>query len=242
MKNLITLFAATMLLATACTTQYQARATYDDLYYSPNDAVALEQSKTTAKPVKSQDRFTDNQQTQYTDQQSYTNDDSVNSGEAEYYQDGTYDYSANDQYTDPGTGNTYITNNYNSDDYYDYAYAARLRRFHSNVYYDSYYSPYYTNSYWYDYNPYSFGNSIYMGYNWWYPSYGMSWGYPYYNRYSPWDSYYGWGNPYGYGYGYGYGNYWSGYHHGGMDITQAVDTITTAMTIIQPTTVTATQV
>ena len=40
MKTLLTFVAATLLLMTACTTQYQARTTYDDLYYSPKDAVA----------------------------------------------------------------------------------------------------------------------------------------------------------------------------------------------------------
>jgi hypothetical protein len=136
-----------MLMMSACTTQYQARATYDDLYYSPNDAVALDQSKKSEQPAEEQapvDNYSaDNQQYQYSeqasDQQTYTADENAYSGEGDYYQDETYDYSANDQYTDPSTGNTYITNNYyDSDDYYDYAYAARLRRFHSNVYYDSY--------------------------------------------------------------------------------------------------------
>ena len=57
-------------------------------------------------------------------------------------------------------GNTYITNNYyDQDDYYDYAYSARLRRF-NHSYGWNYYDPYYTNLYWYDYNPYSYGVSV----------------------------------------------------------------------------------
>ena len=56
------------------------------------------------------------------------------------------------EYTDDGTGSTasqsrgttYVTNNYyDSDDYYDYAYTARLRRFYHPYgwgYYDSYYT------------------------------------------------------------------------------------------------------
>jgi hypothetical protein len=98
---------------------------------------------------------------------------------------------------------------YSDDDYYDYAYSARLRRF-SNPYNNwGYYDNYYTNSYWYDYNPYNYGTSIYLGYNWWRPSYYGGFGYGFYDPfYSP---YYG-----GFGYGYyggGYGGYY-GYNHG----------------------------
>ena len=65
------------------------------------------------------------------------------------------------------TGNTYITNNYyDEDDYYDYYYTSRIRRFHRDLYCGwGYYDPFYTNLYWYDYNPYNWGVSIYMGYN-----------------------------------------------------------------------------
>ena len=82
-------------------------------------------------------------------------------------------YSSSETYTDDG-GTTYITNNYyyDSDDYYDYAYTARIRRFHSPVCYSwSYYDPYYTNLYWYDRYPGNWGVSIYLGYDWSWPRY-----------------------------------------------------------------------
>jgi len=112
--------------------------------------------------------------------------------------------STSEEYYDED-GNTYITNNYysgdnyefNEDDYYDYAYAARLRRFHSPVYGYGYYNSYYTNTYWYDYNPFNWGVSIYLSYPWWgfgYSTYGYGG--------------YGYG---GYGYG-GYGGYYGGHH------------------------------
>lgn len=128
------------------------------------------------------------------------------------------------------------------DDYYDNQYASRIRRFYYPSYGMGYYDPWYTNTYWYNYNPYSFGTSIYMSYNFWpnsysYWGYGNPWGYnpwaynPYfgYNNYgwggygygSPWMPYnpyacgWGYGNPYwGYG-GWGYNNgYYNGYNNG----------------------------
>ncbi|MCB0429507.1 MAG: hypothetical protein H6585_02475 [Flavobacteriales bacterium] len=123
-------------------------------------------------------------------------------------------------------GNTYVTNNYygnnyDEDDYYDYAYTARIRRFYNHSGW-SYYDPYYTNLYWYDRYPSSWGVSIYCGYRWWRPyshttvyiSYGDPWYYgPGY--YDPWYSpYYSWGS-YRHGYRNGYWNgYWNGYYDG----------------------------
>ncbi len=133
-----------------------------------------------------------------------------------------------------GSGNTYVTNNYfNSDDYYDYAYAARIKRFNTAYSGWGYYDDYYTNLYWYTYNPAYWGSSIYLGYNWWSPGFsiGFSWGwgwggcYPYYgyNYYNPYYPYYpsyygynsyaaGWNNGYAAGYydGY-YGKYYNSY-------------------------------
>ena len=133
---------------------------------------------------------------------------------------------SNSQSNTDGNGNTYVTNNY-YDDYYDYEYASRLRRFNDYNMGYGYYDDYYTNSYWYNYDPGFWGVSIYTGYNWWWPSY--------YSR--PWYGYgcgcgYGggyWGGGYGYGYGgYGYGNgYWQDIMTDtitvtGMDITMAI--------------------
>ncbi len=128
------------------------------------------------------------------------------------------------------------------DDYYDYQYASRIRRFYYPSYGMGYYDPYFTNTYWYNYNPYSFGTSVYTTYSFWPNSYnywgfGNPWGYnpwgnnPYwgYNNFgwnswgysSPWMPYnpyacgWGYGNP-GWGYGgWGYNNgYYNGYNNG----------------------------
>ena len=44
------------------------------------------------------------------------------------------------------------------DDYYDYEYATRVRRFNNRIDGLSYYDNYYTNSYWYNPNPYNYLN------------------------------------------------------------------------------------
>ena len=78
---------------------------------------------------------------------------------------------------------TYITNNY----YTEYpSYSARIRRFHSDLWYISYWSL--SNIFWYSwYNPYDY----------WY---SYSWYNPYWNYYG----YYGWNY---------YNNYWYSHHH-----------------------------
>ena len=110
-------------------------------------------------------------------------------------------------------GNTYVTNNYyNKDDYYDYAYASRLRRFHTSVSIGfGYYDGWFTNSYWYNYNPTCYGVSIYTSYSWWTPTYYT----PYYNySYNPCGNNYNpWGNPYSCGGGYNTA-YVAGYNQG----------------------------
>ncbi|MCB0397260.1 MAG: hypothetical protein KDD36_11430 [Flavobacteriales bacterium] len=128
-------------------------------------------------------------------------------------------------------GNTYVTNNYygdyndyDADDYYDYAYAARIRRFHRHSRWH-YYDPYYTNTYWYDRSPGNWGVSIYCGYRWWRPyshttvyvSYGDPWyyspGYYSWYGYSPYYNPYRWSYYNGYNNGY-WNGYWNGYHDG----------------------------
>lgn len=108
---------------------------------------------------------------------------------------------------------------YNTDDYYDYQYASRIRRFNQPVCGVGYYDNYYTNYYWYNGNPAMYGTSIYSSYNYWGPNYysgncwpssyfGVSygWGYPNYG-YGNYNPYWGWGN--------GYSNaYWQGYYNG----------------------------
>ena len=167
----------------------------DDIYYSSKDA------KTMAAAKKKQQ---DNSNTSSPQDQNNNSDGSVQNQAG-----------GNNNNSNSNTGNGYKNDTFDYDDYYDYAYATRLRRFHNPCYNLGYYDNYYTNSYWYDYNPYHYGVSIYMGYNWWGPTYSI---YSYYPSYS-WGGYYGsswYNNPYqswGYG-GYGYGGYHNGYSDG----------------------------
>ena len=102
-----------------------------------------------------------------------------------------------------GNASTASSYSYDPDDYYDYCYASRIRRFHTDVYAGwGYYDPYFTNMYWYDYCPASWGISIYLGYNWWWPGY----------CYRPY-----WYNPYWYDYGFHYGWGWYGPHYAYYD-------------------------
>jgi hypothetical protein len=127
-------------------------------------------------------------------------------------------------YYEDENGNTRITNNYYNGDnydynneYYDYEYSSRIRRFHRPYGDYGYYDNCYTNYYWYDYNPYNYGVSVYTSYGWWYPrpwgwNVGWSWG----GWYTSWGwntMGWGWNRPYGW---YG-SSYWAGYNHGYND-------------------------
>jgi hypothetical protein len=128
--------------------------------------------------------------------------------------------------------NYYYEDNFKYDDYYDYSYASRIRRFDNPLYGAGYYDSYYTNEYWYNYNPYAWGTSIYIGYDYRY-AYPFN-GFYYYNSpyfgYSRFSSYYPYNNfwyanyynpyygynywsPYNYGYNY-YNSYWNGFYDG----------------------------
>ncbi len=218
MKNLSLLFAASILYISSCTSgQYTASREYDDVYYSSGDKVQERQTNnnqnnqnqsvtpenSSAQEAIGNDNAIDNQQ-----RFDYNNNQNNNAEQPDYTS------------TQERDGNTYITNNYyDNDDYYDYTYTSRMRRFNHPCGW-SYYDSYYTNSYWYDYNPISYGVSIYLGYNFWHPyQWGPSWGFsigygsPWYN---PWYSpYYGGGFGFNNGYWNGYQNgYWDGYYAG----------------------------
>jgi hypothetical protein len=96
-----------------------------------------------------------------------------------------------------------IVNNYYDD--YDYYFSSRINRFHRSYSAFEYYSPVFTETYWYNYRPYSWGVSIYGGTG---LGFGLSYNYPVYYygwNYGNWYSYdYGWYDPY-------YGSYWWGY-------------------------------
>ena len=201
MKKLSLIALVSMLYMTSCSTgQYTASREYDDVYYTSEDKV---QPQSSSSGQTSPDNYSGRENTENNERFSYENEES------------RPDYTT----TEEKDGNTYVTNNYyyDEDDYYDYAYTSRIRRFY-HPYGWSYYDSYYTNSYWYDYNPYSWGVSIYLGYNFWHPHHSWGWGfgygYPYYAHshwYDPWYSpyYSSWG-------GYNHG-YYHGYQHGYMD-------------------------
>lgn len=231
MKTYLSFLAIVALGFTACTApQGAASSSYnDDVYYSSKDALADKEKQKQQEQAEAQRRAEEAQRAQEAKQ---AEEAAAARSSSTSDPDDYYDGSATSGTTTQNATN--ITNNYynqpfNADDYYDYEYATRLRRFHSNIDNYGYYDNYYTNSYWYSGDPYTYGTSVYMGYNFWGPSYytyaytpylywgtGFSYGYdPWYHPYYgyPYYSYgYGYGNPYG---GYGYDPYMYGYGYGG---------------------------
>jgi hypothetical protein len=203
--KLMTYFTGLVLLTlgTSCSTYHSSRKTeYDDRYYSLADANS--ERRAARKLIKNNP---EDQQTfpQTTESNPLTGDDS---NYQRYADPSTSDYTQN-----PSSGGTVINNyyddDYDMDNYYDYMYSSRIRRFHRN--FNSglgYYNPYYTNQYYYNYNPLFFGNSIYSSYGFFNPY--VPWGY------SPglnfgWNSYSGFYMNYGFGYSnpyYMYNNPW----------------------------------
>ncbi len=129
-------------------------------------------------------------------------------------------------YYEDENGNVRITNNYFNGDnydfdneYYDYEYAARIRRFRRGVGTYGYYDDYYTNYYWYDYDPYFYGTSIYTSYNWWNPRpWRWNVGWSYWGGWNVgWNWGWGWTGNFGYcgvGY-YGWNWYYNPYYWNG---------------------------
>jgi hypothetical protein len=231
-----TLILAALSLAACNTSEKATSSTYnDDIYYSSKDAAAdkekqkqkIEEAKRQAEEAKRAEEARRNAENNASTAGNNKTSEAAND---DYYPE-------TEKRTDKN-GDTYITNNYydepfNYDDYYDYEYAARLSRFHNNVGTYGYYDSYYTNSYWYTGDPYYYGTSVYMGYNFWGPSYvtysynpsfywytSVGWGYdPWYHPYG-FNPCYGYGySPYSNGYANGYYNgynngYWNGYYDG----------------------------
>ncbi len=128
---------------------------------------------------------------------------------------------ANPLYKDP---------EFNKDDYYDYEYASRVRRFHQPVQGTGYYDNYYTNNYWYSGNPAMYGNSIYANPTWGmmpstqFNNFNSGFGIGYNTGYGSWNNGWnnnGWGNNNGWNNGWGNNGwnnnsnaYWAGYNQG----------------------------
>lgn len=202
MKNLMLIIGLSALFLSAC--QTSQRAVYDDLYISSADI----------KRQAEEERAATQRAFEEAEERARQREAEAQSSEYDSYSDEDYLYESDSLASDPQP-----SAGYNSDDYYDYQYSARLRRFYNDYYYPSYYNDFYTNLYWYDPNPYYYGTSIYFGYNFWYPSwrwgfhYRPSWYYPsYYCPYHGYSSWYGhhhgyyswndWDYPYHYNYNY----------------------------------------
>jgi hypothetical protein len=190
MKKLSLLFTACLCLTLiSCKTRFDnlAANSNDDVYYNPS-----KDPKPAAKANNAQYQANNTQQNQNNNQQQGYN---PNAGKIA----ATHADSINPNYRDP---------NFNYDDYYDNAYAARVNRFQNPVYGTGYYDSYYTNQYTYTGNPSTYGSSIYSSNN--YPS----------NMYNSYNNY-GMGNYGMAGYNmygssmYGNGMYGSGMYGGG---------------------------
>lgn len=215
MRTPVKLSAIILLIMAGCSSAYHTADVADDVYYTPGvvrpgtqqeQAAAAEQVYQPARVV---------ERTETAEADYYIETETDASGTVAYY-------GQESQQAGPATGSyaeesDYITSNYYYGDYYDFAYSSRIRRFYrpyASV--SSYYDPFFTNMYWYNYDPFYSGVSIYLGYGafpMYYPGYywspyttyfGMSpYGFP-----SMWSHYY-YGSSYWYGFQSGY---YAGYH------------------------------
>lgn len=206
----IILFLASL---TACSTTYSGSSqTYDDIYYSPNN----DPVKVAEKKVDSEIDSYQSPQYENSNSDTYSNEDKESEGSQNYNNNSNYDYyqkEYSDEITTEPQYNPTIQNGntQNSrrsyDDYYDYEYAARLRRFHSPYVGAGYYDDFYTNRYYYDNTPPYYAASIYGGSSIYdpYPYSGVSIGY---------SSYVGWGVSFGFGFGWGFSSYYPPFYYG----------------------------
>jgi len=214
MKKIVTSVIVVLSTLTACTVQNQGQS-YDEVYYSPNDKSTIAEVKRPVlhKTTKEVEITADSNDLG----ESVIGNNNRNNGMT---QDTKSALDTESYVTDNS-----INNNFNYDDYYDYSYASRIRRFQYG-YFNDYYHDFYTNRYWYDYNPGYWGSSIYSG---WGMNPGMSFymdpfsfgyssfGFGYNGFWNGYRGFYDGYNGFGYGYGgYGYGGYgYGGYGYGG---------------------------
>lgn len=183
MKKLVIILNLAMLIFASCATQKKGIAYVDDVYADPKEIREVE-----AKLAAEQKQAQEQADKRYNDSLALARQAQKDQDEANpYYKDREFSY----------------------DDYYDYEYATRVKRFNNNIYGLSYYDNYYTNSYWYSQNPYNYGISVYNGYSWWGSSYNMYNYNPSVNFYNSW----GWNYNPGFGYN-GYNPYMAGYMQG----------------------------
>lgn len=214
MKNFIFISCLSVLiLLSSCATQSKLVSYNDDVYANPAEDRKEETRLATIKKQKQEEAYK-----RYNDSLAQIKEKQKALDDANpVYQDREFKY----------------------DDYYDYEYATRIKRFDNQINGLSYYDNYYTNTYWYNQNPYNYGTSVYNGYSWWGNSYNMysynpsvnfyynngwynsypSYGYMGYNPYNSWSNAYGQGYNNGYhnGYNNGYYNGWNGYPYNGYN-------------------------
>jgi hypothetical protein len=184
MKKLVIISNLALVLLASCVTQKTGTSTYnDDVYANP-----------------SEDRIADARLAEVKRQEQQAVDKRYNDSIAKISQAQKQKDDANPYYKDRA---------FKYDDYYDYEYATRVKRFNNNINGLGYYDNYYTNSYWYNHNPYNYGVSVYNGYSWWGSSYNSYSYNPSVNFYNNW----GWGCNSGYGYN-GYNPYMASYNQG----------------------------
>ena len=192
MKTYLILIVMAVFLLGSCSAQKESNIAYDDVYYSTKK----ENKKTSKKQSNKKEAAYTASEVSSSD--AYPSNTGVQSDDFDYGYENTY------------TTTEVVEGDFEMEDYYDYSYAARIKRFHEPNPGYSYYDNYYTNNYYYEYDPWAYGTSIYSNYYYGYPSYyspgwsvsvgfgwggfgvGFGWGYPYYG----WGGYYGWGWPY----------------------------------------------
>ena len=238
MKTLLKFAVVSLFILSACTSANQLSSVYDDdgVYSSKKEKTISAQTQT----VFENQKITEQKNTDYKEltPKSYNTENAADKSQMSYdkYKQSQAENANNVVDNSNSTQTENVENqenqnysNYDTDDYYDYGYSSRLRRFHNPCRFSSYYDDYYTNMYWYNYDPFYFGTSIYTGYNWWGPSYSFY--NPYYYNNWGWNfgfgigygwsyfgiGYYGWNSPYYWGGYYGYGSYGNGYNDGYND-------------------------
>lgn len=209
MKTLINIgIILSLAILSSCATSHNGTAyQYDDIYYSPKD------NPTKVTPGTNTGSY---ESSEYADQnfERSTEKDNDQYSNASYDKNSHYDYydkgNSEELSTEPqNNSSAYGSNSYSSaaNDYYDYEYAARLRRFHSPYVGAGYYDDFYTNRYYYDNTPAYYASSIYGGNSIYdpYPYSGIALGY---------SSLIGWSAAVSFGFGWGYTSYYPSYYYG----------------------------
>jgi hypothetical protein len=201
MKLLTFISGAFFLIASSSCSTYKSGTVSesDDRYYSLSDA--NKERRTASKLVSNanQNQASNQNQNQNQNQNSDTPANSQDESGYRQYPDAS-NYSQNQPNTGGNITNNYYGDDYDMDDYYDYMYSSRIRRFHRNNFTGmGYYNPFYTNTYFYNNDPMFFGNSIYSSYG-------------FFNPYVPWGFggsglNFGWNSFSGFNFGFGYNPY-----------------------------------